>query len=350
MAVRNEVLEPALTDMIREIGKMRDQLVPPAELQDTKDFLVGSFPLQIETPQQVASRVMTNRLLGLPEDAIETYRSRVAALDAESVRDSFRRYVDPAKMAIVVVGDAAVLREQVQSFGPVTLLDVAGNVLAASDLAPQGRSVELSGRNLTPMRLSYLVFFQGNQVGTTDRIVDVGEDGTLRFASQAQLGPQQVDQEVTVGMDALDFRSSRMSISMPGQAMGGEVRMDAGRIVGSLTSPGGSQPVDMEVPEGVVVSDMLELAVWVAELQQGTSLELPLANVQLGTVENVTLTVLGREEITVPAGTFDVWRIRVQGSEAQTLWARVEAPHVVVQLEPAGQPIMVQLSALGDGN
>ena len=126
MAVRNEVLEAALTDMIREIDRLRDQLVPAEELDDTKGFLVGSFPLQIETPQQVATQVMNNRLLGLPEDAIETYRSRVAALDAETVRQAFRCYVEPGKMAIVVVGDASVIQAQLQSFGPLTLLDVAG--------------------------------------------------------------------------------------------------------------------------------------------------------------------------------------------------------------------------------
>ena len=108
--------------------------------------------------------------------------------------------------------------------------------------------------------------------------------------------------------------------------------------------------MDMEAPPGVVVSDMLELAVWVADLREGMSMELPVANIQSGTVENVTITVIGREEITVPAGTFDTWRVRVEGSEAQTLWARVAAPHLVVQLQPAGQPILVQLSALGEGS
>jgi zinc protease len=350
MAVRNEVLEAALTDMIREVDRLRDQLVPAEELEDTKDFLVGSFPLQIETPQQVATQVMNNRLLGLPEDAIETYRSRVAALDAETVRQAFRRYVEPGKMAIVVVGDASVIQAQLQSFGPLTLLDVAGNVLEASQLAPQGRSEALSARGLGPMQLSYLVFFQGNQVGTTDRVLEVRPDGSIRLASEAQLGPQVVEQEVTAGVDDLDFRTSRMTVSMQGQSMGGDVRVEGGRIVGSLTSPAGSQPVDMEAPPGVVVSDMLELAVWVADLREGMSMELPVANIQSGTVENVTITVIGREEITVPAGTFDTWRVRVEGSEAQTLWARVAAPHLVVQLQPAGQPIVVQLSALGEGS
>jgi hypothetical protein len=200
------------------------------------------------------------------------------------------------------------------------------------------------------MQLSYLVFFQGNQVGTTDRVLEVRPDGSIRLASEAQLGPQVVEQEVTAGVDDLDFRTSRMTVSMQGQSMGGDVRVEGGRIVGSLTSPAGSQPVDMEAPPGVVVSDMLELAVWVADLREGMSMELPVANIQSGTVENVTITVIGREEITVPAGTFDTWRVRVEGSEAQTLWARMAAPHLVVQLQPAGQPIVVQLSALGEGS
>lgn len=346
LAVRNEVTEAALTDLVREVRRLRDQSVPAEELQDTKDFLVGSFPLQIETPQQVASQVMNSRLLGLPEEALETYRSRVAATDGEAVREVFRSRVDPGRMVFVVVGDAGVLAPQLRSFGPVTVVDVQGNPLAAAELAPRGRSQELSAAGLTPMELEYTILFQGNAVGSTVRTVEVNPDGTLRFASDAQLGPQTVAQEVTVGVEELDFRSSSMSVSVQGQSMGGEVRREGNRLVGALQAGGQRQPVDMPAPEGVMVSDMLELAVWVADLQEGTTLEIPLANIQAGTVENVTLTVVDRVEVTVPAGTFDTWRIRVEGSEAQTLWARVEAPHLVVRLEPVGQPVVVQLSAV----
>jgi hypothetical protein len=348
MAVRNEVVEEALTEMIRQIQLLRDQLVPAQELDDTKSFMVGSFPLTIETPQQVAGRVAGNRLLGLPEDALETYRSRVAALDAPAVQAVFRRHVDPGKMALVVVGDATVIMDQLRSFGPVRLQDVEGNRIDAGALAPQGRSAEFSGEGLEPMNLVYEVSFQGNVVGRTERSLEVdAEAGTLLFASRAELGPQTVSQEVLVRTAGLEFLASDVAVTVQGQTMGGEVRREGDRLVGSLSSPMGETPVDMEVPPGVMVSDMLELAVWVAELEEGMEIRIPMANVQAGTVENVTLLVEELTEVTVPAGTFPAWRVWVGGSEAQTLWVRAEGPHIVLRLEPDAQPITLELVSLG---
>ncbi|HSG47980.1 MAG TPA: hypothetical protein VLA43_09230, partial [Longimicrobiales bacterium] len=346
---RNEVLGEALTELLRQIQLLRDQPVPADELADTKAFMVGSFPLQIETPQQVASRVAANRLLGLPEDALETYRSRVAALDAVTVQEVFRRHVDPGKVAMVVVGDATVLMEALRIFGPIRLEDVEGNRLDMTALAPRGRSREFSAVGLEPLTLDYQLSFQGNPVGSTRRTLAVNPDGTLAFASRTELGPQEVVQTVTVQPEALEFVSSEAAVTAPGQALGGEVRREGNRLVGSLTTPMGEIRVDMEVPDGVMVSDMLELALWVTELEEGTEFDIPVANVQTGTVENVRIQVVERTELTVPAGTFPVFRVEVGGSEAQTVWVRVEAPHIVVGLVPASQPVSLELVSAGGG-
>ena len=43
-------------------------------------------------------------------------------------------------------------------------------------------------------------------------------------------------------------------------------------------------------------------------------------------------------------GVYD-YRVQIIGSESQTVWARVEAPHVVLKLEPAGG-LLTQLVSL----
>ena len=116
-----------------------------------------------------------------------------------------------------------------------------------------------------------------------------------------------------------------------------------------MTSPMGSTDVDMEAPPGIMVSDMLELAVWVSDLEVGQEIRVPVADVDAGTVENVTIRVVAETEITVPAGTFPAFEIRVEGSQSQTLWAKVEAPHVVLRLQPDAQPIIVELSGMAGG-
>ena len=224
---------------------------------------------------------------------------------------------------------------------------MSGNPLDMAALAPQGASDSFSAEGLEPVTLEYTLNFQGNAVGNTLRTLERTPEGTLRFTSSAQLGPQTIEQSVTVEPSDLSFVSTEMNMTVQGQTMGGEVRREGDRIVGQLTSPMGSTDVDLEVVPGLMVSDMLELAVWVSDLEVGKEFRIPLANMQSGSVENVTLTVVQETEITIPAGTFPVYEIRVAGSESQTLWARVEAPHIVLRLAPDAQPIVVELSSFG---
>ncbi|MDT8341306.1 MAG: insulinase family protein [Longimicrobiales bacterium] len=348
-AVRNDVLEEALTDLITQVRTLRDQPVPPDELADNQAFLVGSFPLRIETPQQVAAQVATNRLLGLPEDALETYRSRVAALDPDRVQGVFRQLVNPDRMVIVVVGDATVLLDQLRSFGPIRIETPEGEVLDAMALVARERSHTFNGAGLEPTRLTYQISFQDNPVGTTERTLSRADDGTLTFTSIARLGPQSVTQSVTVEAADLTLVGTDATIALAGQEMGGRVRRQGNRLVGSVSSPAGVTEVDMEVPEGVMVSDMLELALWVSDLEEGDVIQVPLANVQTGSVENLSIRIGARSQLTVPAGTFEVIRVDIEGSEAQTAWVRAEAPHIVVRVEPAAQPIVMELASVEAG-
>ena len=48
------------------------------------------------------------------------------------------------------------------------------------------------------MTLEYSLSFQGNPVGNTLRTLERTPAGTLRFTSSAQLGPQPIQQSVTV--------------------------------------------------------------------------------------------------------------------------------------------------------
>jgi hypothetical protein len=56
--------------------------------------------------------------------------------------------------------------------------------------------------------------------------------------------------------------------------------------------------------------------------------------------------VRGVEDVTVPAGTFRAFRVEIDGSESQTVWARFESPHVLLKLVPQGQPLTLELVTL----
>jgi hypothetical protein len=87
----------------------------------------------------------------------------------------------------------------------------------------------------------------------------------------------------------------------------------------------------------------------VMTLEVGRELSLPMAVLQTETVENVVLRVAERGEVTVPAGTFDAYRVEMTGPEAQTFWVEAAAPHRVLRIQAGGQPLSLELTARGGG-
>ena len=60
-------------------------------------------------------------LYGLPADWLRTYVQRVEALTPAEVTRVTRKYLDPARMTLVVVGDRKVVGDSLKQFGPVKL-------------------------------------------------------------------------------------------------------------------------------------------------------------------------------------------------------------------------------------
>src|SRR5205085_12172896 len=100
--------------------------VPDSELTAAKGFLVGSFPLTIETPSQIASQVANAKLLGLGGDYLRLYRERLSAVTALQARAAAARLFRRRALPVVAVGDGAGLYDRLRAIGPVRIVDVAG--------------------------------------------------------------------------------------------------------------------------------------------------------------------------------------------------------------------------------
>ncbi|MEO8623320.1 MAG: pitrilysin family protein [bacterium] len=124
--VRSDVTEPALTDLIDEVRQMREITVPAKELQDKKRSLVAGFALSLESPQQVLGYYITRWMYNLPADYWDKYPSRVMAVTAAQVQAAARKYLDPAKVQIIAVGDGKKIEETMRKFGQLEVYDVEG--------------------------------------------------------------------------------------------------------------------------------------------------------------------------------------------------------------------------------
>ena len=109
--VRNEVAAPALAEMVKEIARMRDEDVPEETLAAVKRYLAGIFLLKNSSIDYQADSLASYERTGQnAERELSTYLERLNALTPADIRRVAQRYLDPAKMATVVVGDAKMLK------------------------------------------------------------------------------------------------------------------------------------------------------------------------------------------------------------------------------------------------
>jgi zinc protease len=121
--VRTEVTARAVEEIINELTLIRKEPVSPDELSMVKNYIIGSFPLSIETPQQVAGRIATLALFGLDSDYYDTFRDTVAALSREDLLRAAETYIHPESVTIAASGDAKALESSMKAFGDVEVYD-----------------------------------------------------------------------------------------------------------------------------------------------------------------------------------------------------------------------------------
>ncbi len=127
--VRNEVTGAAIFEIIIEMNRIREEIVSDAELATVKSYLVGSFPLQIETPSQIASRALGIELYGLSRNYYSTFTEKISQVNAEDLQRCAQQYLQPSSAAIVISGNAKEIVSPLRKFGSVSIIDADGRII-----------------------------------------------------------------------------------------------------------------------------------------------------------------------------------------------------------------------------
>lgn len=103
-ATKPENFETARGMVLGEIERIRKEPVPAAELQAAKDYLTGSFALEMETNAQLADMLVMVERNGLGFDYPEKFVEKVRAVTAEQVLAAAQKHLDPKALWQVVSG------------------------------------------------------------------------------------------------------------------------------------------------------------------------------------------------------------------------------------------------------
>jgi zinc protease len=114
---RTDTTGEALRLMIQEFVRLQQQRVPERELMDAQAYLAGSFPLTIESPNDIATQVINYVLYDLPLEDIPTYTQRVTAITADDIQRVAQAYLKPDRLSVVLVGNAKAFVPQLRALG-----------------------------------------------------------------------------------------------------------------------------------------------------------------------------------------------------------------------------------------
>ena len=344
---RTEVTDSALTELLHQIDRIRTETIADSELVAAKGFLVGSFPLTIETPRQIAQVVSTSRLLGLGSDYVQHYRERLARVSAARARAAAQRAIHRDAFTIVVVGDAKALYDRLKAIAPVRLVDIAGKATDPAELNPKGGPVAFDRSQIVARSDTFHALVQGNVLGGQAAKVDVMGDSIV-YTEATTIGQFQQLSRVVLNSD-LSMRRTDQTGTVQGQHTEIHLSYAEGRVKGTSMSPqpGGtpkSITVDTTIPAGTIDDNVLALLLTALPLEQGKTFNLNVFSTGEGTTKVVSVKVAAFENVAVPAGTFPAYRLELSGMQLPlVMHVTQQAPRRIVRIAPTGAPLVFEL-------
>jgi zinc protease len=103
---RTAEVEKVKAILKEELARMTREPVTDAELSLAKSYLIGSFPLRLDTSGKVADFIVAVEELGLGLDYADRYKERVGRVTVKDIQRVAHAYFDPDSFNRVVVGKA----------------------------------------------------------------------------------------------------------------------------------------------------------------------------------------------------------------------------------------------------
>ncbi len=342
---RTEVTDSALTEMIAQIDRIVKEPVSENDLSTAKSYIVGNFPTTIETPGQIAAQVGQVKLLGLDKSYLENYRKEVAKVTTADVQRVMKAHLHPDQLAIILVGDATLIQDTVKPIASVALYDIEGNAISMDELAVQGTDFDFDTSSLKSLTATYAVKYQEMNLG--DMNVSLTKGGS-EFASTSTItGMITMNEEMKFGSE-FEPLAYKFSMAAGPQQMSSEMSFTDGVAKGRVEGgKEGGKDVDLPLVKGAILKSSVDFLISTLPLETGKTFKFPVLDAQSGGLENVTIEVLGEEDLMVPAGSFSTYKIKIKsGDGEQVMYVQKTAPRYLVKQEVPSQGLNIELKSM----
>jgi len=183
-AVRNEKVDSAVVEFLREINTIRTTKVSAEELQNAKNLYNGSFALGLENPARTAGFASSILINNLPKDFYRTYLQKLNAVTTDDILRVSKKYFNHDNTRVVVVGKteafvpgltkAGFTVNQFDNYATPIKAETAGTAMAPTKSAKEIISKYITAiggeealKKITAYQQTAEMDIQGNKLGLT---------------------------------------------------------------------------------------------------------------------------------------------------------------------------------------
>jgi len=120
--VENSLTYNAVSEIIKELSLLRNEKITNEELDSVKNYLSGSFPLQLETPNAIANKIINLELYGIGKDFYESYITNINGVTVDDVKRAAEKYIHPDKLIISIAGNTDIIKSSMEQLAEVEVI------------------------------------------------------------------------------------------------------------------------------------------------------------------------------------------------------------------------------------
>jgi len=98
-----EKLDAARQGILMELARVRDERISESEMKRSRQNLIGSFEIALQTNGAMASTMVFDELYGNGFDAYKEYARKIEKVSAKAVQKIANKYLDPTRYSVAIV-------------------------------------------------------------------------------------------------------------------------------------------------------------------------------------------------------------------------------------------------------
>lgn len=114
----------ALTLIKNIIRELKTNLVTDEEIEQAKNSIVNSYVFRFEQKDRYLASYVNLKLNDYPPDYYDKYLENIQKVTKEDIREAAKKYMDPDKMIMVIIGNQDKFDKPLNSIGKVSEIDL----------------------------------------------------------------------------------------------------------------------------------------------------------------------------------------------------------------------------------